>query len=529
MDLAGLIHALSDPAAYPTPVDSVEVRQTHISVVFLAGGYAYKIKKPVNLGFLDFSTLAKRRHFCEEEVRLNARLAGEVYLGVVPIVPHGNGVRLEAAGEAVEWAVKMKRLADEATLESRLERGAVTIELVEAVARRIAAFHDAAETNERIAAFGRSEVVARNARDNFEQSRSHVGQTISRAVFARLVALCDEALAAGRELIESRAARGVPRDTHGDLRLDHVYVFGEGAAAADMLIIDCIEFNEQFRFADPVADMAFLAMDLAFEGRRDLARALADAYFSARGDDEGRRLLPFYTAYRAAVRGKVEGFKQAESEVPEADRAESFLRARGYWLLALGELERPEEKPCLVLVGGLPGSGKSTLASKLARHGEFHVIRSDVVRKLMAGAEETKATRPAFAAGIYSAEWNERTYGECLRRACALLFEGERVLVDASFREDLWRRAFLDAAARLRVPAILLACEADADVIRARLAARTGDVSDADWSIYLEAAKAWEEFGAVTQPAVRPIATSGTREQSVEQALAALRAIDLAR
>lgn len=529
MDLARLIEKLSDPAAYPSRVESVEVRQTHISVVFLAGEHVYKIKKPVDLGFVDFSTLAKRRHFCEEEVRLNARLAREVYLGVVPIVADGAGVRLEAAGEVVEWAVKMKRLADEATLESRLERGEVTAELVRAVARRIAAFHAAAETSERIAAFGRFEIVARNARENLEQSRSHVGQTISRAVFARLVALVDEALAGGRDLIESRAARGVPRDTHGDLRIDHVYVFGEGVAAAEMLIIDCIEFNEQFRFADPVADMAFLAMDLKFEGRGDLAQTLADAYFSASGDQQGRRLLPLYTSYRAAVRGKVEGFKQAEAEVPRADQAESLRRARGYWLLALGELERADKRPCLVLLGGLPGSGKSTLAAELAQRGPFQVIRSDVVRKLLAGAEETKPGKQAFGTGIYSAEWNDRTYAECLRRAEAMLFEGERVLVDASFRQEVRRRAFLDAAARWKVPAVLLVCQADTGVIRARLAARTGDASDADRSIYLAAAKAWEESPVATQPAVRAIATGGTRQQSLDEALAALRAIDLAR
>lgn len=526
MELARLIDALSDPAAYPAAVRAVEVRQTHISVVFLAGEHAYKIKKPVNLGFVDFSTLAKREHFCREEVHLNARLAPQVYLGIVPVVATRGGVRLEADGEVIEWAVKMKRLPDEATLESRLERGEVQPELIEAVGREIAAFHARAETSEQIAAFGRYEVVAGNARENFEQSEKHVGRTISRAVFERLSARTDEVLAAHRKLIESRAARGIPRDTHGDLRLDHVYIMDE--AGAEMLIIDCIEFNEQFRFGDPVADMAFLAMDLKFEGRHDLAAALADAYFPAARDDEGRALLPFYIAYRAAVRGKVEGFKQAEAEVPDADRAEAVARARGYWLLALGELERPQERPCLVLVAGLPGSGKSTLAAELAAGGNFHVIRSDVVRKGLAGAEETAPASAKFGEGIYSPEWDERAYAECLRLAEAGLFEGRRVLVDASFREEVRRRAFLEAAARLRVPAVLLVCEADAEVIRGHLAGRRSDASDADWAIYLEAAKAWQPAGPTTAAALHPIATGGTREQSLAQALTALRALGVA-
>jgi uncharacterized protein len=528
MDLPELIDALGDPAAYPAAVDAVEVRQTHISVVFLTGEHVYKIKKPVKPGFVDFSTLSRRRHYCEEEVRLNARLAAEVYLGVVPIVDTPEGIRVEADGRAVEWAVKMKRLPDEATLESRLERGAVDGELIDAVARHIADFHARAETSEQIAAMGRHEIVAGNARGNFEQSRRHVGTTISRPVAARLQALTDEALAAHRTLIDDRAARGVVRDTHGDLRLDHIYVL-EDRGERRLLIIDCIEFNEQFRFADPVADMAFLAMDLKFEGRGDLAEALADTYFAATGDHEGRRLLPLYTSYRAAVRGKVEGFRHAEAEVPAAERADALVRARGYWLLALAELEQPEQRPCLVLVGGLPGSGKSTLAADLAGDGGFQIIRSDEIRKTLAGAAAEPQTTRAFGTGLYSAEWNERTYAECLRRAEGLLFEGGRVVIDASFREEARRREFLDAAARWRVPGVMLVCQADAEVVRRRLSARQGDVSDADWGIYLQAAAAWEPAGARTATAVRTIASGGTRAVALEQAVAALGSAGLAR
>ncbi len=335
MELERLIRSLSQPAAYPVPVAEVDTRQTHISVVFLTDEHAYKIKKPVNLGFLDFSTLALRRHFCEEEVRLNARLAREVYLGVVPVVDAGGQLKFEAAGEPIEWAVKMKRLPDEAMLESRLARGEVSSELIECVARRIAAFHARAETNERIASFGRFDVVAANARENFEVAQGHKGQSISGAVLDRLVALTEQRLADHRDLIESRARRGVPRDTHGDLRLDHVYVWDERPEPR-MLIVDCIEFNEQFRFADPVSDIAFLAMDLKFDGEPRLADVLADAYFAASGDDEGRALMPFYIAYRAAVRGKVEGIKQAETEVSADDR-----QVRGGWPEATGSWRSP--------------------------------------------------------------------------------------------------------------------------------------------------------------------------------------------
>ena len=529
MDLARMIEALSDPAAYPRsqPVDAVEVRQTHISVVFLAGPHAYKIKKPLALGFLDYSTPERRRHFCEQEVRLNRRLAPSVYLGVVPVTFDGTRVEVEGRGEIIEWAVKMERLPDDATLRERLRRGEIGGGPIEALARHIAVFHARAESGASISAFGRLDVVARNARENFEESESQVGTTISRAVFERLRALTDSTLAALGPLIERRAARDVPRDGHGDLRLDHVYLFPDRPPPADMVIVDCIEFNERFRCADPIADMAFLAMDLTLHGRRDLARTFVEAYIGASGDPEGRALLPFYTSYRAAVRGKVEGLKLAEEEIPQSDRDAALIKARERWLLALGELEEPGRRPCLVLVGGLPGTGKSTLARALAERAGFTVIRSDLVRKELAHVSAEDSASSSFEGGIYARDWTERTYAECLRRAEGLVFEGERVLVDASFREEAKRRLFLDAAERWGVPAILLLCQAAPSTVRERLEGRRGDASDADWKIYLEAAGRWEEPGALTRPAIREIANDGRPELALTHALDALRELGL--
>jgi len=207
MDLARMIDALSHPAAYQHPVEQVEVRQTHISVVFLAGSFAYKLKKPVKLEFLDFSTLEKCHHFCEQEVQLNRRLAPEVYLGVVPVVQTARGVQFGGEGKVIEWAVKMQRLPDEATLLERLQRGEVGIELVEALARKIAAFHRTAKASERMATFGRFEAVSRNVLGIFDQSAVQVGSTVSRAVFDRVRTLAVEALARLQPLIEERAAR----------------------------------------------------------------------------------------------------------------------------------------------------------------------------------------------------------------------------------------------------------------------------------------------------------------------------------
>lgn len=527
MELAHLIEALSDAIAYSHPVEKIQVHHTHISVVFLAGPFAYKVKKPVNLGFLDFSTLEKRLHFCEEEVRLNRRLAPQVYLGVVPVVETGKALQVEVEGEVVEWAVKMQRLPDGATLLQRLGRGEVGVQLVESLAQRIASFHRGAEANERIAVFGRFEAVTRIVLDIFAQAAAQVGTTVSGAVFGRVQALAEESLARLRPLIEARAARGVPRDCHGDLHLDHVYYFPDQGPPADLVIIDCIEFNERFRFIDPVADMAFPAMDLAFHGRKDLARTFADDYFRTSNDEEGRALLPLYTAYRATVRGMVEGLELAEKEVPEAERSAALNKAQAHWLLAIGELETPGRRPCLVLIGGLPGTGKSTLAQGLAKRANFHVIRSDLMRKELAGLSAQNSARSPFEGGIYAAGWTERTYAECLRRAEKLLFEGNRVIVDAGFGEEKRRRAFLEAAARLAVPAIFFVCQANPEVVRRRLECRRGDASDADWSIYQKASEGWEGIGAITRKVFRRIPTSGTKDQALSRALNLLGASSL--
>ena len=528
MNLASLIVELSDPERYPFPVTEVNVVQTHISVVFLAGQFVYKIKKPVQLSFLDFSTLDLRRRICDEEVRLNRRLAPDVYLEVVAVTDDDSGVRFEGMGKTVEWAVKMRRLPEEATLEQRVLRNEIDAEHVRLLAKRLAEFHANAARNESIAAFGRFEIVARNIRENFAVSAPTIGRTINPAVRERLLTLTEQSLAELKPLIESRAARGVPCDTHGDLHLDHVYLFPDRPPPADLVIIDCIEFNERFRYTDPVADMAFLAMDFEFHGRRDLAAALTESYFQARGDLEGQRLLSLYVSYRAAVRGKVDGLQLDEQEIPEAARAAALIRARGHWLLALGALETPNRRPGLILIGGLPGTGKSTLARRLAELADFQVIRSDVVRKELAGLAPESVADRENGEGIYTPEWSDRTYAECLRRAEELLFEGGRVIVDANFREEQRRKDFFDAALRWGVPVLFLVCEADPDDIKARLDARRGDASDADWSVYQRLAKGWEEPGERTKSALRRIPAGKSADAAYQAACHALTEAGLA-
>lgn len=528
MDITRLIEALRRPEAYPGEPGHVEIRQTHISVVALTDAHAYKIKKPLNLGFLDFTTLERRRHFCREEVRLNRRLAPGVYLGVVPIVWSDGELVVEGDGDPAEYAVKMERLPDRATLREHLRRGELTAEVLQQLGWRLASFHASAASSPQVDRFGKWDVVAANARENLEQSRGHVGASVSERVFERLGQRLEAALARLQPLMEARVGAHVPRDTHGDLHLDHVYLFPERRPPRDLVVIDCVEFNERFRYADPVADMAFLVMDLIFRGRRDLGRVFADAYFVAAEDVRGRDLLPFYVAYRAAVRAKVEGMVAQEEEVPERDRTEAIGRARAHWLLALSQLEEPRRRPCLILVGGLPGTGKTTLVDRLAEEVGFESISTDRVRKELAGVPSQVHAKANFGEGIYTPEWNDRTYAACLERVGELLFEGHRVIVDASFREVARRRAFLEAASAWGVQSAFFRCAASPDTVRQRLGTRRAGPSDADWSIYEATAAAWE---ADESPDPRwsyaTISTDGALDDTVATALAHLRTLGL--
>jgi uncharacterized protein len=520
MTLEALLAALADPAAYPRPA-AVEIRQTHLSAVFLVGDTVYKVRKPVNLGFVDFTTLDKRKLDCDEEVRLNRRLAPRVYRGVVPITVHDGRVTVGGPGEPIEWAVEMVRLPDDATLKQRIARDEVTVPQIEALARRLAEFHKSAARGDHVSRFGRFDVVAGNARENFTQTAGHVGVTVRQPVYDRVRELTEGALADLRPPIESRAERGAPCDTHGDLHLSHVYLFPDRPPPDDLVIIDCIEFAERFRFADPVADIAFLVMDLQFHGRRDLATACADAYFAASGDEEGRKLLQFYVAYRAVVRAKVEGIKALGPEVGEGDKLVARVTAEVHWRLALGTLEVPLHRSALVLVGGLPGTGKSTLARGLAQAANFTLIRSDELRKELAGIPITQ-----IGDGIYTREWTRRAYEECYLRAFPIVEANGRVIVDATFHSKGERFVFLVKARFLAVPAVFFLCQTDPELVRQRLRTRQGDASDANERVYDELAAQWQpDHWSLARHTVEIDTTDAGR--ALELALGVLRRIGL--
>jgi len=323
-----IVEALMNPEAYGgEAAGMVELKQTHISFVFLTRDYVYKVKKAVNFGFLDFSTLEKRRFYCEKEVELNKRLCGDMYVAVVPITK-SDGVRVGGEGKVVEYAVKMKRIPEERIMDRLLEEGKVDAELMDRLAKIIAKFHLKAKTGNEVDEYGSLQTIETNWRENFEQTEAFVGETISKQSYDFIRMKVREFMQKNRELFERRVADKRIRECHGDIHSGNIF------AADRIYIFDAIEFNERFRNCDVASEVAFLAMDLDAKGRGDLSDRFVAKYVEYSGDRVLKRLLPFYKCYRAYVRGKVTSFKYADPNVNPKEKTEARHEADGYFRLA---------------------------------------------------------------------------------------------------------------------------------------------------------------------------------------------------
>jgi aminoglycoside phosphotransferase family enzyme len=327
IDQTQVVEALMKPKAYEENPGSIELVQTHISFVFLTRRFVYKIKKAVNLGFLDFTTLEKRHFFCEKELELNRRLCGDMYLEVVPI-NKAFAIKIKGEGETVEYAVKMKRMLQEQMMSKLLEKNQVDNRLVDRIAKIIADFHSKAETNSRISEFGTIATVKTNWKENFEQTEAYVGRTISLEDFKLIRERVEAFLEGNVSLFEKRIVEGRVRDCHGDIHSGNIF------ATDGIYIFDAIEFNERFRYSDVAADVAFLAMDLDFRGRSDLSDFFVERYVTYSGDQELTKLLPFYKCYRAYLRGKVVGFKLSDPNVSNKDKNAAAEEAEAYFKLS---------------------------------------------------------------------------------------------------------------------------------------------------------------------------------------------------
>jgi len=461
-----LVTALMNGGVYPHPVERVELVETHISWVFLAGDRVYKVKKPVDFGFLDFTTRERRRHFCEEEVRLNRRLSHDVYLGVVDL--REGRCPFTGPGPIVEAAVAMRRLPHDRMLDVLVHNRAAAPEVLDDIGRVIAAFHAQAATGGEIDDLGGPDVVRANWDENFAQTAALPPEVLPETWRRTLREWVDAFVTREAPRFAARVAEGRSRDCHGDLQAQHI------CCTDRIQIFDCIEFNHRFRYGDTAAEIAFLAMDLERLGRRDLALRFLNTYFEESGDYGAVALLDFYRAYRAFVRGKVHGFQVRA-------RPEIAATAHDFFTLALGYVE-VRRAPRLLITTGVVGSGKTTVARHVGATLGAIVVRTDAVRKQLQGVPLNRHERSNFGEGLYTPEITRRTYDTALAIAADVVRAGWPVVVDGAFSTARQRAEASRLAERLGVPFMILWCDAPDAVLPERLARRAGDareVSDA--------------------------------------------------
>jgi aminoglycoside phosphotransferase family enzyme/predicted kinase len=473
-DTPDYIRAMRAPAFYPHPVEEVTLRETHISWVFLTGTFVYKVKKPVDMGFLDFTTRDRREHFCRQEVKLNRRLAPDVYLGVARITRTADGYRLDGDGEAVDCAVRMQQLSSGDTLQYRLSEGRFDAATFERLATTLVPFYAAAVTGGAVDDSGTPEAVARNCEENFAQTEGAAGRRFERRTWEVIAAATRGFLENHAGLFRRRVADGRIREGHGDLRTDHVYLTDDS-----IRIVDCIEFNERFRYADVACDLAFLAMEMDEEGFSGPAADMIDAFVRRSGDLQFYALLDFYKCYRAMVRLKVNCLRLAQADVAQTEQAAAGAAIDRFLALAYRYAIR-FSRPVLWVVWGQVATGKSTVARALAETLDIGLLRSDVVRKALFEGVAGKDTMADFGEGIYSRQATALTYGKLLRLAQAEVGQGRSVVLDATFSRRDRRREALRLSAETGAAIVFVECICSEATLRRRLAERTGTASVSD-------------------------------------------------
>ena len=480
-----LIAFLESPASYPHRPAEVRAIQTHISWVFIAPPLVFKVKKPVNLGFLDFSTLEKRHYFCQREIELNRRLCPEIYLDAVPICETTSGFSFNSEGEIVEYAVKMKELPHGWFLNELLEKNLVGEKEINRVISTLHRFYQAETPTPKIEQWGTPEKLKISTDENFTQVEPFIDKTISPAAFEAIRHYTNQFYEPNENLFHERIQQHRVLDCHGDLRLDHVHLTPEATT-----IFDCIEFNDRFRFIDIANDLAFLAMDFDFKGRSDLGNMFLRNAARELGDAGVPKIANFYKCYRAFVRGKVESIQATEKRTTNPQEHEK--QAARYFRLALRYAIGGSEPLILVVMGGV-GTGKSTIAKRLASELNWPVFSSDEIRKTIAGVPLTQRSPPELRAKLYSAQMTRRTYRKLIGDGLAAigcsrarrprpLQPHNAVILDATFSTRALRKFLRDECKKANVPIQFIELEVTPDEIKNRLKLRdekTAETSDA--------------------------------------------------
>lgn len=503
-----LIESLQNKTLYNHAVKNFDVIETHISWVILTGQYVYKIKKPVNFGFLDFSSLENRRFFCSEEIRLNRRLAPQLYLEVVTICGSATQPNLEGKGPAIEYAVKMRQFPQSAQLDRLLSAKGLERSMVDTLASKVANFHLSIEFSSEESPFGDLEHIRQPILDNFHQIRACKLDASIESTLIKLEQWSLQQLKEMADVFRQRKAKGFIRECHGDMHLRNI-AWWQG----EIIIFDCIEFNKSFFWIDTISDIAFLIMDLEDRRAHALAVHFLNVYLEITGDFAGVTLLRFYKVYRALVRAKVNALRAAQERIGTPQYDETYLDVIQYLQLADSYI-RPAS-PCLLINHGLSGSGKSYISGKILEKFAAIRIRSDIERKRLFQASQNENAHDAIDAGIYTADATRQTYQQLVKIAKILLTAGYPVIVDAANLKQQQRQLFTDLAKSLQIPFMIIDYHASEVTLRQRIKKRAqqqDDVSDATLAVLEQQLKERELLIGAEQPFVIQIASDAAIE-----------------
>ena len=485
---ARMVHALDNPIAFGHSVDHLRLIETHISWVILTGDYAYKIKKPVDFGFLDFSTLDKRRHFCHEELRLNRRFGSGIYLDVVEIRGPRDTPCLHGSGEVIDYAVKMTEFSQQCLLSHHAADRTLTSSMVDAMADRVTQLHASADVATGDSKYGSATSVRHWSEENMEHLAATVPDSLMPPAFARLQAWYRDN-AALLDQVEQRKADGHVGECHGDLHLGNMALIDN-----EVMPFDCIEFNPELRWIDTISEAAFVAMDLQARGYPGYGWRFINRYLEGSADYDGIRLLRYYIVYRALVRAKVEALQVATSQTRSAA---AFSSAFSY--LDLADSWAARRRAGIIIMHGLSGSGKSTVAAQLVEALGAIRLRSDVIRKQLFDLRPDTDSGSATDQGIYSADSTEKTYQRLEQLTAMITAAHFCVIVDATFLQVARRRHFLQLQTGLDCARIIVNCEAPEETLRNRISERKNDPSEANLEVLEQQIRSRQAISAEEQ------------------------------
>ena len=462
-DSQKLVKALGNPDLYEHPVGDISIIETHISWVILTGHYAYKIKKPVDFGFVDFTTLKKRLFFCEEELRLNRRFSNNLYLQTIAIHGEHSKPRFSGDGDIIEYAVKMREFPQHSLLSCYAAESRLKTEHIDSMASVIANIHEQAPRAASGSSLGSAQTIDKWSDENFQQIEDILTESLLPDYFETLKAWSQQKLFELLTFVEARQRQGYVRECHGDLHLSNMAFLNNQCTP-----FDCIEFNEELRWIDTISEVAFVIMDLQAGGYREFSWRFVNRYLAISGDYSGLAILPYYLVYRALVRAKVAALAGIK---PNFKHSLHYLDLAQSWSL--------KRRPILIAMHGLSGSGKSTVAEDLASRLGAIQIRSDIERKRLFNLEATAKSDSSINTGIYGKDASQQTYDKLVNIAENLLSSGFNVIVDAACLKSSQRALFSQLAERLRIPGFLISCKATEQDLRQRITKRLKAGSDA--------------------------------------------------